>query len=816
MRHIFQSVFKDGQGRIIPSATVSVYLAGTTTAANIYTAAAGGSPVTSVTTASDGSFSFFVSDSDFSLNQKFKITMTKTDFATKSYDNITIFAPVPTGVFYPDANATDQGAATTGGYSLKDIIDAAGSNNITIKLRNSSGSATTSYTLTTSETIPATCSIELEIGAMITQGGSAVLTINGPVVGNPMHQWLSGFNPGDVTLPKSIPARPEFWGAVGDGTADDTVALNCAWKSNNTLKLGSKAYGTTGLLFAVASATDHSLDGLRITGNGIFESSINLLTGSSNNYVLKFQGSAPETPQTLNNFIDSLYMSDLTLVGGIVKTGVDGFCLYRPTFHNIKSLGQNYGFKLRSCIMTLFSGITSVDYCNVGIKVPEYITSGATIDNYNWGINVTNIESLFARSCIKASISLGCGGVISITNMLGENVPVSFYMYGYCNNISVNSLGLENNTTPSINDNSVKDKRGNYQHWLLYTGIDEDGVVYGTNDIYNINFKNTGNLSQGSCHLKNCHSIRIIGITNEASLELEGTCSDIVTDSFSISKKTNTIIPGVGRPTSKRNALKSGFNLIANGLNTYPNMPGYDPSSGTIIKTTTTLDNGSIANVMRMTLPPGQANTVYQIRLPRTYHGDYDNPGQMKILVEAHVKASTALVTNIAVKLTAHDTAYQLGLANLTDYTNPALSSNNWNVITVEGTTAITDTNTGCWLYITATRTNTSGTDYLYIADLIARDASLDYINTPSVFDVLAGFCYKGTTVDYGGAGFYVQFTVPDGLYYIEYYEVIATAYGTTQVPVSVVKGNGYFRVHANASGISVVAQLIPLQAISA
>ena len=99
MRHIYQSAAKDGMGRIIPSMTVSVYRAGGTTAANVYTASTGGSPVTSVTTAADGSFAFYVSDSDFSLNQKFKITLTKTDFATKSYDNITIFAPVPTAIY---------------------------------------------------------------------------------------------------------------------------------------------------------------------------------------------------------------------------------------------------------------------------------------------------------------------------------------------------------------------------------------------------------------------------------------------------------------------------------------------------------------------------------------------------------------------------------------------------------------------------------------------------------------------------------------------------------------------------------------------
>src|SRR3990172_11128111 len=226
MRHIFQSHFKDGQGRVISGATVTVYLTNTTTIATIYSSLTGGSPVTSVITAADGSFAFYVSDSDFSLNQKFKITLTKTDFATKSYDNITIFAPVPTAIFYVDANETDQGAVGNG-YSLKDIIDAAGSNNVTIKFRNSSGSATTSYTLTTSEVIPATCAIELEQGAMIVQGGTATLTINGPVVGDPRHQWLSGFAAGDVTFGVGIKVIPCIWFGGGVNT-DLTLAIQSA------------------------------------------------------------------------------------------------------------------------------------------------------------------------------------------------------------------------------------------------------------------------------------------------------------------------------------------------------------------------------------------------------------------------------------------------------------------------------------------------------------------------------------------------------------------------------------------------------------
>lgn len=96
MRYIYQGVFKDGNGVVVGSdwsPRVTVYLAGTTTLATIYTASSGGSADSDSIIAPDNSgfFSFYIDEADYLHSQLFKITLTATNFESKSYDNLQIF-----------------------------------------------------------------------------------------------------------------------------------------------------------------------------------------------------------------------------------------------------------------------------------------------------------------------------------------------------------------------------------------------------------------------------------------------------------------------------------------------------------------------------------------------------------------------------------------------------------------------------------------------------------------------------------------------------------------------------------------------------
>lgn len=92
-RYRYGSVLRDGNGCILASATVSVYLAGTTTAASIYTASSGGTAVNSVTTDTDGSFEFYVDESDYGYGQLFKLTGSLTGYTALSIDNVEVIKP---------------------------------------------------------------------------------------------------------------------------------------------------------------------------------------------------------------------------------------------------------------------------------------------------------------------------------------------------------------------------------------------------------------------------------------------------------------------------------------------------------------------------------------------------------------------------------------------------------------------------------------------------------------------------------------------------------------------------------------------------
>jgi hypothetical protein len=84
---------KDQNGRILTSTTVVCYLTSTTTPAKIYAASAGGVAIYSVTSsATDGSFSFWIDDSDYASTQFFDITFTKTNYKTVTSSAVSIIA----------------------------------------------------------------------------------------------------------------------------------------------------------------------------------------------------------------------------------------------------------------------------------------------------------------------------------------------------------------------------------------------------------------------------------------------------------------------------------------------------------------------------------------------------------------------------------------------------------------------------------------------------------------------------------------------------------------------------------------------------
>lgn len=199
MRYKYQTIARDGNGVVISGGTVSVYLAGTTTAASIYTSATSTDVVNSVTTSTDGSFVFYVDAFDYGSFQRFKYILSHTNFSnTFTEDNI----------------------------SVTEVISG-------------------NYTISTAKTF--TYPVEIPYGVTYTKSGSGTITING-VFSAGTYQIFSGFSAGNVTFGSGAVknVHPEWWGS-------DTAAFinGVAAASGGILALNS---GTYSLAFSTTTA----------------------------------------------------------------------------------------------------------------------------------------------------------------------------------------------------------------------------------------------------------------------------------------------------------------------------------------------------------------------------------------------------------------------------------------------------------------------------------------------------------------------------------------------------------------------------------
>ena len=127
MRYIYQNVVQDGRGNFVASATVTVTLAGGTTKASIYSALTGGTVDADgiITTGTDGTFTFYVDEANYSHSQQFRIVWSKSGFTSETWDYIQIF-PDGDRTAITDSTA-DQGDSSVVGTIAWHIADAAGS-----------------------------------------------------------------------------------------------------------------------------------------------------------------------------------------------------------------------------------------------------------------------------------------------------------------------------------------------------------------------------------------------------------------------------------------------------------------------------------------------------------------------------------------------------------------------------------------------------------------------------------------------------------------------------------------------------------------
>ena len=133
------------------------------------------------------------------------------------------------------------------------------------------------YYLYGNVTVPATVRLKSEPGALLKTTPDVTLTHLGPVDAG-LSQWIDMSAGGTVSFAGNARIGrfyPQWWGAKGDGTANDSAALQSAAAAvqaagGGTLDFGKATYRVTmgSLLSPNALASFSNLNGVRITGDG--------------------------------------------------------------------------------------------------------------------------------------------------------------------------------------------------------------------------------------------------------------------------------------------------------------------------------------------------------------------------------------------------------------------------------------------------------------------------------------------------------------------------------------------------------------------
>lgn len=429
-RHIRQDNVQDRNGNVLSGATVTVYLANSTTLASIYSAISGGTAITgsAVTSDSAGKYTFYIDDSEYPPNQRFKIIASMTGYASQTDDYIKII-PDETYKYFVDAKATDQGAATTrGDRSIKDLVDAIGtSRSATLILAHSGTGNTTTYTLTTSETVPSNIKIEIENGAIL--GGAGTLTVYSPghIFTSPYQQIYGGS--GSLAFTVGGTVYVEWFGP--DGTSDE-VEINAAITSlpaaGGKIELAAKTY-------SIGSQITITKSNIHFYGQGKDNTTIQTVSSSSD------LGSGNINLQSGINYIT---ISDLTIDGN----------------------SDNNSSNNDAGIYAVAVDHLTIRYCLIKNTPKNGITLKATTTpNTNFNIHDNNLQNIGWRGII---VNFGRMGHIS------RNTIYSSGSHGIMVEKGTAAANLTRHVT--INDNVVNRQ---VSPSTILTGQSEEGFLIG-------------------------------------------------------------------------------------------------------------------------------------------------------------------------------------------------------------------------------------------------------------------------------------------------------------------------------------------------
>ncbi len=266
-------------------------------------------------------------------------------------------------------------------------------------------------TLTASLTIPSTLALQIINGGSIVKASTYTLTINGPFEAG-LYQVFSGFSVGDVTFLSGAvkgavkEVYPEWWGAVGNGSTDDSAAIAraaaCAKACGIPLKFSNATYLVSSTIDLTDTVATQNFP-MRILGEGR-STTIKTVTTLTNG-IFKFGGVGTDDPNRAYGRID---ISNLVISGpaetyggswygkGIYFNGVQGV-----SFRNIVVQGFDTGIYFNNTDLVDFDGPYWIRHNNAGVQVTASggaassgggsnsynFRAGYIVDNNNYGVD---------------------------------------------------------------------------------------------------------------------------------------------------------------------------------------------------------------------------------------------------------------------------------------------------------------------------------------------------------------------------------------------------------------------------------------------
>lgn len=594
------------------------------------------------------------------------------------------------------------------------------------------------------------------------------------------------------------------FGAVGDGIADDTQALQDALdavfaNTGGTLRIPAGSYKITADLVPQISASPLNRS-FRIIGDGMDVTNI-LGTG----YGIKIYA---DTPPSRNNAFVNLLLEGFSMVGsGLTGIGIDIYSMQRSVISNVSCRGYNYGVRIRSSWNNSINNRCQFQQNNVGIKVPKE-GSGATL---NEGFNNIDISGISCSENVKAGISIGATNVLSARDVLLESCPVGIYILQAAQWVHIDNLYYEVGSI-TLTRNS---RAGALTSYLIYTGSDEDFTAGDTsfpinNMIVHCAMEYFG---EGKIWLDNINNVYIPNgaVSDNTLYNVSDNVKFIRAQGIQGDNRFSTLLQN-GKTASTANGVYKSypFNLINNGNFAFPGLPPIRNSIGTATAARATeAINGTNSSVMAVTLPSTETtNEFYFI----SFLGHEFGTNGAEFTASIRCRASSSDIATVSLELRNNAGT---ALSGYPSNKNSGLT--NWFALSFSGDPTEFGATEALLCVITVTRTTASSSDTLYIDEVILTPREAAGLTITGPQDIFCGLSGSVSPSTSSGGWYYT--TVNPGLQQSTSYRVIATprydgSKTAAEVQIEYLTGgdDGKFNVWCNRSGVTVDYQILRLQ----